>query len=132
MKVYVILHYLYELSHVYGVVEDEHVAKETVRKLGYGFGYKEFDTRSIQLDQDFWYGICFNKNGIVYDKYYERENYDMAEEDDDLIKINDKCWLVYDEYDGDIYMTVKAKDIEQATKIAFDMREKYLAEKAGL
>lgn len=122
MKVYVITHYDYSDSYVYGVVEDEETAKEMVKRLGEDNGYEEFDTKAISLHKDIIYRIAINKDGGIY--------FAEPEEDQELYRkrINK---LVYKD-NGFMTFIVAAKDIDYAKKIACDMRAKYLAEKAGL
>lgn len=96
VKVYVIEYNNYSDSYIYGVVEDEEVAREMVKRLGDSFTYDEFDTKSISLQKLIPYKIGITNNGRIYLKepldpfmheyYNENKNKISIEyEDGDLV-----------------------------------------------
>lgn len=125
MKVYVIEYNNYSDSYIYGVVEDEEVAMEMIKRLGDSFTYDEFDTKSISLQKLIPYVIGIENNGSIYfEEPLEIFDYKYANENKNEISV---------EYeDGDLEFLIWAKDLDRAKKIAYDMRAEYLAKKEGV
>lgn len=125
MKVYVIEYNNYSDSYIYGVVEDEEVAKEMIKRLGCRFTYDEFDTKSISLQKLIPYEIGITNNGRIY--LEEPLDPFMREYDNEN---KNKISIEYE--DGDLVFLIWAKDLDRAKKIAYDMRAEYLAKKEGV
>lgn len=123
MKVYVIEYNNYSDSYIYGVVEDEEVAKEMVKRLGDSFTYDEFDTKSISLQKLIPYTIGIRNNGSIYlEEPLERFMHEYDNEN--------KIYIEYE--NGNLVFLIWAKDLDHAKKIACDMRAEYLAKKKGV
>ena len=123
MKVYSIIDLVNDYT--YCIVEDEEVAKEMVKRLGYSFTYDEFDTKSISLQKLIPYEIGITNNGRIY--LEEPLDPFMREYDNEN---KNKISIEYE--DGDLVFLIWAKDLDHAKKIACDMRAEYLAKKEGV
>lgn len=129
MKVYVIEVGCFSDRSVYGVVENENSAKEICKRINEqsvylnNARYTEFDTSFITVNQ-ILYQVIFIGNEIDY--------IDIATTD--YIKQDFNFYFCYKIEDDDGCMTIYlfAENDEVAKKTAYDIRTKYLAEKAGL
>lgn len=128
MKVYVIARECGDgYTDIISVVENVELAKEMVNRCGgYPYSYKEFDMRTTSVEE-YWFLIDFDENGkIWYAEFYSDDFVEPCFVSQCKI-LNDKCYL--EESYKNLEFYIKAKDIILAQKIAFDMREKYLAER---
>ena len=127
MKVYVISHINFLDTYVYGVVENEEIAKEVVKRLGNDFTYEKFDTENVLMDDEYWFRIRFDRNlieEIFLDRFVNEYTFCHYE------KINDKCYCHKSDWVFSCY--IKAKSEELAKKVAYDMGAEYLAKKKGV
>lgn len=134
MKVYSIIDLVNDYT--YCIVEDEKVAKEIVRRFGENYYYKEFDTKTVSLDTEYWFYIYINNEGNVGFVEIENESESYCDINKQLKyykKINDKCYIENNHYFTDtLSVYVRTKDINDAKKIAHNLYIKYQEEEGWL
>lgn len=134
MKVYSIIDL--DNDYTYCIVEDKEVAKEIVRRFGKNYYYKEFDTKAVSLDTEYWFYIYINNEGNVGFVEIENESESCCDINKRLKyykKINDKCYIENDHYFTDtLSVYVRTKDINDAKKIARNLYIKYQKEEGWL
>ena len=113
MKVFVIYVLDYEDSFIYGVVSDEDVAKNIVKRLGVPAEYYEFLLDDLSVDSKLNFYIGIRKNGRCYMSEPTYEKF--------TISSLSKKW---DE--GDMVFDIVADNLDQAKVIAYEMRKKEL------
>ena len=133
MKVYVIEVGCYSDRYIYGVTEDEDIAKEIVdrmKKSGEYYAqdasYSEYDTDLIISAKKMLYEVIFFGNEI--------EDLDLVSTDCIGKTFNFDIGYDVDSISDKSYMRINlfAINKEAAKKAAYDIRAKYLAEKAGI
>lgn len=119
-KVYVVTQGVYSDYHICAVAATEEIAKKLQKIYSGDATIEEYDLNDAKDDVRVFYDVTFTDNKVSahFDKYGNRESIKFYKGN----KWQSDCLIV----------SVRARDVDHAVKIAQDRRAEYLAKKEGV